>query len=137
MFFEQYSHEPPIAGNRYTLRYMADRTGVDQLIAMNVGRGENALRIMDGHLAQHSWFSGGQYGIADIALYAYTHVADEGGFDLSPHLHIERWLDDVRDQPGHIGLLQETSASCAPIMRGLGWPGQPRQLPAFSAIPRS
>jgi glutathione S-transferase len=111
MFFEQYSHEPPIAGNRYMLGYMEDRTGVDHLIAMNARRGEHALRVMDGHLAHNSWFSGGRYGIADIALYAYTHVADEGGFDLSPYSHMRRWLDDVRAQPRHIRLLQETSTS--------------------------
>jgi len=111
MFFEQYSHEPPIAGNRYMLGYMDDRTGLDGLIAMNAARGEHALRVMDGHLAQHSWFSGDQYGIADIALYAYTHVANDGGFDLSPHSHIRRWLNDVCTQPRHILLLQETSVS--------------------------
>jgi glutathione S-transferase len=68
MFFEQYSHEPPIAGNRYMLGYVDDRTGLQGLIAMNAARGEHALRVMDGHLAQHSWFSGSHYGIADIAM---------------------------------------------------------------------
>jgi len=73
-------------------------------------RGEHALRVMDAHLAQSAWFSGPRYGIADIALYAYTHVATEGGFELSNHTQICRWLDRVGSQPNHISLLQETSA---------------------------
>lgn len=109
MFWEQYSHEPPIAGNRYIFGYTKDRTGLESTIARNANRGEHALRVMDGHLAHQSWFSGRAYGIADIALYAYTHVADEGHFDLSPHTHIRRWLADVKAQPNHIGLLEETS----------------------------
>jgi len=110
MFFEQYSHEPPIAGNRYLLRYKDERSGSEKTIEANAARGEHALRVMDAHLAQSSWFNGRRFGIADIALYAYTHVAEEGGFDLSPHKHIHHWLDNVRSQPNHILLLQETSA---------------------------
>jgi glutathione S-transferase len=113
MFFEQYSHEPPIAGNRYILGYTDDRAGLDGQLKRNAERGEHALRVMDAHLAGNLWFSGGQYGIADIALFAYTHVAPEGGFDLSPYSNITRWFDDVRAQPRHIQLLQETS--CAPV----------------------
>jgi glutathione S-transferase len=110
MFFEQYSHEPPIAGNRYLLRFTDEPSAFRKTIKANAARGEHALRVMDGHLAQSSWFSGGRYGIADIALYAYTHVAEEGGFDLSGHAHVHRWLDRVRSQPDHISLLQESSA---------------------------
>ena len=104
------SHEPPIAGNRYLLRYKDERSGSEKTIEANAARGEHALRVMDAHLAQSSWFNGRRFGIADIALYAYTHVAEEGGFDLSPHKHIHHWLDNVRSQPNHILLLQETSA---------------------------
>jgi glutathione S-transferase len=110
MFFEQYSHEPPIAGNRYLLGYTGDASSFRKTIEANAARGEHALRVMDAHLAQSSWFSGGHYGIADIALYAYTHVAKEGNFDLSVHAHVCRWLDRVSSQPDHIALLQESSA---------------------------
>jgi glutathione S-transferase len=115
MFFEQYSHEPPIAGNRYLLGYTDQRGGFGKTIEANAARGEHALRVMDTHLAGSSWFSGGRYGIADIALYAYTHVAEEGGFDLSVHAQVRRWLDRVASQPDYIPLLQETSA--APVTR--------------------
>jgi glutathione S-transferase len=112
MFWEQYSHEPAIAVNRYWLSYQQPeaRAGRDDLLAANRLRGTRALAIMDDHLATRDWFTGPQYGIADIALYAYTHVAEEGGFDLHPHPHICRWLQQVESQPGHIGLGQETSA---------------------------
>jgi glutathione S-transferase len=119
MFFEQYSHEPPIAGNRYMLNFLADRSGLERIIAGNAERGAHALAVMDGHLAGREWFAGDGYGIADIALYAYTHVAPEGGFDLAPHRHVARWLEAVRAQPGHIALMQETSAvPVAPLPPG-------------------
>jgi glutathione S-transferase len=79
-----------------------------------------ALGVMDAHLAAHPWFGPGAYSIADIALYAYTHVADEGGFDLAGFPHIHRWLVEIRAQPNHIGLLQETSA--APVVTLAGAP---------------
>jgi glutathione S-transferase len=112
MFFEQYSHEPPIAGNRYWLRYQpaAARAGKEQMIEANRARGAKALEVMEGHLAAHPWFSGPAYGIADIALYAYTHVADEGEFSLAPCPAVRGWLERVAAQPEHITLLQETSA---------------------------
>jgi glutathione S-transferase len=111
MFWEQYSHEPVIAVNRYWLAYQPAeaRVGREDMIAANRVRGARALAVMDMHLARENWFSGNDYGIADIALYAYTHVAEEGQFGLRPHAHIRRWLDQVRVQPGHIELLQETS----------------------------
>jgi glutathione S-transferase len=127
MFFEQYSHEPPIAGNRYLLRYSEERIGIEKTIEANAARGEYALRVMDAHLAQSSWFSGGRYGIADIALYAYTHVAAEGGFELSTHTHVSRWLNRVRSQPDHISLLQEGSAWPVTSLEeeALGWEDNP------------
>ncbi len=120
MFFEQYSHEPPIAGNRYWLRYQSAeaRAGKEQMIEANRARGAHALAVMEGHLAAHSWFSGPEYGIADIALYAYTHVAEEGEFSLAPFTAVRSWVDRVAAQPGHIALLQETSAE--PV-RTLQW----------------
>ncbi|MGH7949169.1 MAG: glutathione binding-like protein, partial [Candidatus Binataceae bacterium] len=64
--------------------------------------GYDALGVMELHLKNRAWFVGERYSIADIALYAYTHVADEGGFELSRFAAIQAWLDRVRAQPGHI-----------------------------------
>jgi glutathione S-transferase len=113
MFFEQYSHEPAIAVNRFLRVYTGpdDRTAQ---IEANHRRGMHALAVMDAHLAQSRWFGADAYSIADIALYAYTHVADEGGFDLAAFTNVGRWLADVRSQPGHILLHRETSAE--PVM---------------------
>jgi len=101
MFFEQYSHEPYIATVRFWMHTgAADEKAAE--IAARRPRGVEALRVMDGHLASRAFFVGGRYSIADIALYAYTHVAHEGGFDLTPHRHVRAWLDRVRGQPGHV-----------------------------------
>jgi glutathione S-transferase len=69
-------------------------------------RGYEVLAVMEGHLTRHDFFVGGRYSIADIALYAYTHVAHEGGFDLAPYVAIRAWLDRVRAQPRHIPITQ-------------------------------
>jgi glutathione S-transferase len=118
MFFEQYSHEPAIAVNRFLRVYTGtdDRTGQ---IEANHRRGMHALGVMDAHLGAASWFGGGDCSIADIALYAYTHVADEGGFDLAGFANVRRWLARVRNQPGHILLMQETSAEPVVDLDGL------------------
>ncbi len=64
-------------------------------------RGRAALAVMDRHLGAQPFFVGGRFSIADIALYAYTHVADEGGHDLAPYGHVRAWLDRVAAEPGH------------------------------------
>ena len=101
MFFEQYSHEPYIA----VLRSW-HHTGLVRERAAEVPerrrRGEAALAVMEGELRRRDFFAGGRYTIADIALYAYTHVAPEGGFDLGPFPAVRAWLARVRSQPGHI-----------------------------------
>jgi glutathione S-transferase len=103
MFFEQYSHEPYIA----VLRFW-HHAGLMQERAAEVPerrrRGEAALAVMEGELRQRDFFAGGRYTIADIALYAYTHVAPEGGFDLGPFPAVRAWLARVRSQPGHIAI---------------------------------
>ena len=105
MFFEQYSHEPYIA----VLRFLA-HTGVldpdHPSTKEKHQRGVDALGVMERHLESRSFFVADQYTIADIALYAYTHVADEGGFDLAPFSEIERWLQRVRQQPNHVPISQ-------------------------------
>jgi glutathione S-transferase len=101
MFFEQYSHEPYIA----VLRFWTHAGWLDErraLVPEKRERGLAALGVMENHLAKREFFVGERYTIADIALYAYTHVADEGGFDLAPYPAVRAWLERVRAQPGHI-----------------------------------
>lgn len=100
MFFEQYKHEPSIAVARFIHMYAMDsRAGeLDNLMS----RGNGALAVMEGHLANNLYFAGGGPSIADIALYAYTHVADEGGFTLSHYPNVSAWLDRMSDHPKHI-----------------------------------
>lgn len=119
MFFEQYSHEPYIAVNRHLLLHpsSAELSGREERIAANHPRGVQALAVMEQQLRGNDWLAAGRYTIADIALYAYTHSAAQGGFDLAPYHGIRRWLR-VRAQPGHIAQMQEASAE--PIV---GWPG--------------
>ncbi len=116
MFFEQYSHEPYIAVNRYILRYAPDgeRARLIDRVPANKVRGEHALAVMEHHLGDADWFAAERYTIADIALYAYTNVAEEGGFDLVPYPAVRRWLNRVRAQPRHIGQMDEMSAT-APL----------------------
>ncbi|WP_318513250.1 glutathione S-transferase family protein [Photobacterium leiognathi] len=95
LFFEQYSHEPYIAVARYIQVYLgmpADR--VEQYEALHA-KGYKALDVMEQQLAQTPYLVGDAVTIADIALYAYTHVADEGGYDLRGYPHIKRWLKAV------------------------------------------
>jgi len=100
MFFEQYSHEPYIAVVRHWI-HTGLSAGREAEIEERRSRGHAALGVMQRHLADHEYFVDDRYSIADIALYAYTHVAHEGGFDLSGYPAIGVWLDRVRTQPGH------------------------------------
>jgi glutathione S-transferase len=101
-FFEQYSHEPYLAVVRFWLAYSGtpDRFA-DQIPARRKG-GYQALDAMERHLGDRTFLVGERYSIADISLYAYTHVAHEGGFDLAPYPAIRSWLDGVAAQPGHV-----------------------------------
>ena len=110
MFFEQYSHEPAIAVNRYLRRFVAERSPFDEeRLRHNHPRGERALDVMEERLAGHGWLVGEGPTIADIALYAYTRVADEGGFDLAPRPGIGRWLARMEALPGYFPMRQETA----------------------------
>ena len=102
MFFEQNNHEPNIASRRY-FAHLAEPAS-DEAMANMLAGGHRALGVMEGHLAENDWFAAGRYTIADIALYAYTHVADEGGFDLEPYPNVRAWLERVREQPGHVSM---------------------------------
>lgn len=102
MFFEQNNHEPTIAVARHWLKFKqvtADRQA--RMDELHQG-GYRVLGVMEQHLAEMNYFPGDTYSIADIALYAYTHVAHEGGFDLSGYPNIRSWLGRVSSQPGHI-----------------------------------
>ena len=105
MFFEQYSHEPFIATSRFWISVLqqADKFS-DQIEAKKSG-GEAALGVMNRHLQENDYFVADQYTIADIALYAYTHVAEEGNFELAPYPAITTWLTRVQSQSRHIRLL--------------------------------
>ena len=105
MFFEQYSHEPYIAVAR-RLRHMEGRPVPAELVE----RGRQALDVMERHLAGRRFFVGECYTIADIALYAYTHVADEGGFDLADRPVVRAWLARVAAEPGHVPITRRDFA---------------------------
>jgi glutathione S-transferase len=101
MFFEQYSHEPNVA----TLRFWTHAGLLEERAAFVPDKrkwGEAALDVMEGHLRERSFFAAERYTIADVALYAYTHVAHEGGFDLSSRPAVRAWLDRVAAQPRHV-----------------------------------
>jgi len=99
LFFEQYSHEPYVAVARFICLWLPEdhprRAELPRLRA----RGEQALGVMEKHLARQPFFVAGGYSVADIALFAYTHAAADGGFDLSRYPAIEAWLGRVRSQP--------------------------------------
>jgi glutathione S-transferase len=105
LFFEQYSHEPFIAVVRFWIHQGLD-SGREDEIADKRSRGYEALAVMEVHLSSRDFFVADHYSIADIALYAYTHVAHEGGFDLSPYPAVGLWLERVRSQPAHIPITQ-------------------------------
>lgn len=120
MCFEQYSHEPYIAVARFIRGWTPpDSPRRAAELPRCLERGHAALGVMEQHLATHAWFTGPAYGIADIALFAYTDVAHHGGFDLAPYPSLRAWLQRVRDTPGFMAmpgpplgaaaLLQETA----------------------------
>ncbi len=102
MFFEQYSHEPFIAVARAWLHVVGLDEERKRQLPQKQKLGYDALSVMEGHLAKRTFFVGERYSIADIALYAYTHVAHEGGFDLSRFPAVQAWLARVKGQPGYI-----------------------------------
>ncbi len=104
MFFEQYSHEPHIATVRYWVSILKQPETYKALIKEKMKMGYAALDVMEKHLSRHTYFVGEQYSIADIALYAYTHVASEGGYDLDKYSCIRNWLDKVESQENHISI---------------------------------
>ncbi len=107
MFFEQYSHEPYLATARFWLAIDKEWVATPftrEVLAMKQQRGREALALMDAHLRRQPFLVGSKYSIADICLYAYTHVADEGGFDLGAYPAVGEWLERVASQRGYISI---------------------------------
>ena len=102
MFFEQYSHEPYVATPRFILKHLPADSPRRAELPDRLIRGRAALAVMDKHLQQNPFFAADRYTIADIALYAYTHVADEAQLDLAPYPAVRAWMGRVASQPKHI-----------------------------------
>jgi glutathione S-transferase len=102
MFFEQYDHEPAIAVARFWLSYSGRPDEFEPRREERTAAGYRALDAMDGHLDGRAFLVGKGMTLADIALYAYTHVAHEGGFDLDGYPAVRAWLERVRAEPGHV-----------------------------------
>lgn len=108
--FEQYSHEPYIATSRFIIRYLQRPASREQELQTKKKPGYAALEVMDRHLATQPYFVAGRYSIADIALYAYTHVAAEGDFDLSRFAAIEAWFARIASQPNYVGMYEDAGS---------------------------
>jgi glutathione S-transferase len=104
LFYEQYSHEPYVAVARFLLHFDHGQPVEPARLAMLHERGQQALGVMENVLARQPYFAGDQFTIADIALYAYTHVAGDGSFDLETFPAVRAWLERVAQQPGHFDL---------------------------------
>lgn len=104
MFFEQYSHEPYVAVARYILRYLPPDSPRRAELSRLQERGHQALGVMEQHLATARFFVDDAYTVADISLYAYTHAAADGGFDLGRYPAVSAWLARVKAQPKHVPL---------------------------------
>ena len=102
LFFEQYSHEPNIATARYWINILKQPEQYQEQLIHKHRLGYAALNVMETHLNSHNFFVGGNYSIADIGLYAYTHVAEEGGFDLTKFPAILAWFKRIEANPRHI-----------------------------------
>jgi glutathione S-transferase len=102
MFFEQYDHEPAIAVARFWLAYSGRPDDFADRLEERTAAGHRALAAMEGHLQGREFLVGESLSLADIALYAYTHVAHEGGFDLGAYPAVRAWVDRVASVPGHV-----------------------------------
>ncbi len=101
-FWEQYEHEPAIAVVRFLVAFSGEAERHAARIAELTTKGYALLDTMERHLETRAFFVGERYSLSDISLYAYTHVAHQGGFDLAPYPSIRAWIDRVAAQPGHV-----------------------------------
>lgn len=107
MFFEQYNHEPNVATLRFWMSILGEANLTDdqrRIVPYKREAGEAALALMDRHLADNAFFCGAAPTLADIVLFAYTHVADEGGFDLDNHGRVRAWIERVRALPRFVAM---------------------------------
>lgn len=104
LFFEQYSHEPFIATSRFIIRYLGNPPDKRSVLEGKKAGGYKALSILDAQLENRDYLLGDRMSVADIALFAYTHVADEGGFDLSDYASIRHWIDRIRARPAFVAM---------------------------------
>jgi glutathione S-transferase len=102
MFFEQYSHEPYIATARFVVRYLGNPPDRQADLEQKRIAGLKALEILDRQLLRTPFIAGERYTLADIALFAYTHVAGEGGFDLGPFRGIGEWFGRITTRPNYV-----------------------------------
>jgi glutathione S-transferase len=102
LFWEQYEHEPALAVARFLKSYSGRPDWYEARRSELHKRGIGALEAMERHLESRTWFVGDAMTLADISLYAYTHAADEGGFDLEPYAAVRAWLERVSAEPGHV-----------------------------------
>jgi glutathione S-transferase len=106
LFFEQYSHEPYIATVRFWIHYLNKQLEWAQKIAEMRPKGYTALGVMEKRLRKSDWLAADTYTIADVSLYAYTHVAHEGGYDLSDYPKLQAWLQRVEAQPRFVRMAE-------------------------------
>lgn len=105
LFFEQYSHEPYVAVRRAILNYPQRATdATPERLASTLAGGQKALGVMERQLSRTPFLAGDTISVADLALYAYTHDAESGGFDLAAYPAVSGWLARVADDPGHVPL---------------------------------
>ena len=104
LFFEQYSHEPYIATSRFWITCLGQPDQYCKQLNQKRELGYAALKVMENHLLERDFFVAERYTIADIGLFAYTHVAHEGGFDLAGFPAIQTWINRVQSQPRHISI---------------------------------
>jgi glutathione S-transferase len=113
MFWEQYNHEPNIATLRFWIRNVGMEALTDAQRMQMAGKREAglaALKLMDDHLDSRKWLAGDQFSLADICLFAYTHVADEANFDLEAYPDIIRWMERIMTMPGHVEMEEQAPA---------------------------
>jgi glutathione S-transferase len=103
LFFEQNFHEPNIASRRFQIRHVKPADQSKQVMAEKLRLGNEALSVMEAHLQKHNFLVDAAYSIADIGLFAYTHLADEGGYTLADFSAVGQWRDRVKAQPGFKG----------------------------------
>ena len=104
MFFEQYSHEPNIATSRFIMLYLGHPAEKQNTLAEKRTAGYKALDVMENQLKNTAFFAGDTVSVADITLYAYTHVADEGGFSLEAYPAVRDWLARIEALPGYVSM---------------------------------